>query len=93
MFGFISSAVLCICLLQGLGNNAHKQVSVLRAQIAADAAALAAVSHGEEAARYFAETNGGDIVSMRRFGNGDEYVEVVVSVDGMRAIAIATDSW
>lgn len=93
MFGFLSSAVLCICLLQGLGNNAQKQVSVLRAQIAADAAALAAVSHGDEAAYYFAETNGGDIVSMRRFGNADEYVEVVVSIDGMKAIAVATDSW
>jgi len=93
VFGFLSSAVLCICLLQGLGNNAHKQVSVLRAQIAADAAALAAVSHGDEAAYYFAETNGGDIMSMRRFGIADEYVEVVVSIDGMKAIAVATDSW
>lgn len=93
MFGFLSSAVLCICLLQGLGNNAHKQVSVLRAQIAADAAALAAVSHGDEAARHFAETNGGNIVSLRRFGDDNEYVEVIVSVEGMRAIATATDSW
>ena len=93
MFGFLSSAVLCVCLLQGLGNNAHKQVSVLRAQIAADAAALAAVSHGDEAANYFAQTNGADIVSLRRFGDDNEYVEVIVSVDGMRAIATATDSW
>jgi nitrous oxide reductase accessory protein NosL len=93
VFGFLSSAVLCICLLQGLGSNAHKQASVLRAQIAADAAALAAVSHGDEAARYFADTNGGDIVSMRRFGIDDEYVKVIVSVGGMRAIAVATDNW
>ena len=93
MFGFLSCAVLCICLLQGLGNNAHKQVSLLRAQIAADAAALAAISHSDEAAHYFAETNGGDIVSLRRFGNDNEYVEVIVTVDGMRAIATATDSW
>jgi hypothetical protein len=93
VFGFLSTAVLCICLLVGLGENAHKQVSVLRAQIAADAAALAAVSYGDEAARYFADSNGGDIISLRRFGNDNEYVEVIVIVDGMKAIATATDRW
>ena len=92
MFGFLSTSVLCICLLQGLGTNAHKQVSVLRAQIAADAAALAAITHGDEAARYFADTNGADLVSLRWFGNDNEFVEIVVRVDGMRATAIATDS-
>ena len=93
MFGFLSTGVLCICLLQGLGTNAHKQVSLLRAQIAADATALAAVSHGDDAARYYARENGGDIVTLRRFGTDDEFVEVVVNVGGMRAIATATDSW
>lgn len=93
MFGFLSTAILCICLLQGLGNNAHKQVSVLRAQIAADAAALAAASNSDDAAQAFAARNGADVVSVRRFGNDNEFVEVVVEVNGMRAVAVATDSW
>ena len=93
MFGFLSTAILCICFLQGLGNNAHKQVSVLRAQIAADAAALAAATNGDGAAHAFAERNGANIVSLRRFGNDNEYVEVAVVVNGMRALAVATDSW
>lgn len=93
MFGFLSSSVLCICLLQGLGVNAHKQVAVTRAQIAADAAALAAATNGDEAAEKFANDNGAELRSVRRFGDYDEFVEVIVSVDGMRATAIATDDW
>ena len=93
MFGFISTTALCICLLQGLAVNAHKQVSLQRAQIAADAAALAAATNGDNAAAYFAEHNGADLVSLRRFGVDDEFVEIIANVNGMRAIAIATDSW
>ena len=93
MFGFLSTSVLCICLLQGLGVNAHKQVSLVRAQIAADAAALAAATNGDEAATKFAVDNGAKLVSVRRFGDYDEFVEVTVSVNGMKAIAIATDDW
>ncbi|MBU6227740.1 MAG: hypothetical protein KGQ43_09155 [Acidobacteria bacterium] len=93
MFGFLSTAVLCICLLVGLGENAHKQVSLLRAQIAADAAALAAASNNDADAEVFTELNGGELVSVRRFGDDDEFVEVTVVVDGVRAVAVATDSW
>ena len=93
MFGFLSTAVLCICLLVGLGENAHKQVSLLRAQIAADAAALAAASNNDADAEVFTELNGGELVSVRRFGDDNEFVEVTVVVDGMRAVAVATDSW
>jgi len=93
VFGFLSTSVLCICLLQGFGNNAHKQVSVLRAQVAADAAALAAASNSDDSARAFAERNGANLVSVRRFGDDNEFVEVVVEVNGMRALAVATDSW
>jgi hypothetical protein len=32
-------------------------------------------------------------VSLRRFGVDDEFVEIIANVNGMRAIAIATDSW
>lgn len=93
MFGFVSTATLCICLLQGLAINANKQVSLQRAQIAADAAALAAASNGDDAASFFAERNGADLVSVRRFGTDSEFVEIVVKVNGMRARAVATGSW
>lgn len=93
MFGFLTTATLCVCLLQGFGTNAYKQVSVLRAQVAADAAALAAASNSDAAAQAFAERNGANLVSVRRFGDDNEFVEVVVSVDGMRGLAVATDSW
>jgi len=93
VFGFLSTAVLCICLLVGLGENAHKQVSLLRAQIAADAAALAAASNNDADAEVFTERNGGKLVSVRRFGDDNEFVEVTVVVDGQRAVAVATDSW
>ena len=93
MFGFLSTAVLCICLLVGLGENAHKQVSLLRAQIAADAAALAAASNNDAVAEVFTELNGGELVSIRRFGDDNEFVEATVVVDGTRAVAVATDSW
>ncbi|MEY3641660.1 MAG: hypothetical protein RLZZ199_1465 [Actinomycetota bacterium] len=93
MFGFLSTAVLCICLLVGLGENAHKQVSLLRAQIAADAAALAAASNNDADAEVFTELNGGELVSIRRFGDDNEFVEATVVVDGTRAVAVATDSW
>lgn len=93
VFGFLSTAVLCICLLVGLGENAHKQVSLLRAQIAADAAALAAASNNDADAEVFTERNGGELVSVRRFGDDNEFVEVTVVVDGTRAVAVATDSW
>jgi hypothetical protein len=93
VFGFLSTAVLCICLLVGLGENAHKQVSLLRAQIAADAAALAAASNNDADAEVFTELNGGELVSIRRFGDDNEFVEATVVVDGTRAVAVATDSW
>jgi len=93
VFGFLSTSVLCICLLLGFGNNAYKQVAVLRAQVAADAAALAAASISDAAAQAFAERNGADLVSVRHFGDDNEFVEVVVEVNGMRALAVATDSW
>ena len=63
------------------------------AQIAADAAALAAASNNDSVAEVFTELNGGELVSVRRFGDDDEFVEVTVVVDGMRAVAVATDSW
>ena len=90
MFAFLSTSVLCICLLLGLGNNARKQTSVLRAQIAADAAALAAVNGGEAAARALADRNDAEILNIQWVGTNADVVEVTVEVDGMRAQASAT---
>ena len=90
MFAFLPTSLLCICLLLGLGNNAHKQTAVLRAQIAADAAALAAVNGGEAAARALAEQNKADFLIIRWVGTNADIVEVTVEVDGMRAQAFAT---
>ena len=90
MFAFISTSLLCICLLQGLGTNAHKQTALLRAQIAADAAALAAVNGGEAAARNLADRNGATILTIRWVGTTADVVEVTVEVDGIPAHAFAT---
>ena len=90
MFAFLSTSVLCICLLLGLGNNAHKQTSVLRAQIAADAAALAAINGGEEAARQLASRNDAEVLNIQWVGADADIVEVTVEVDGMSAQAFAT---
>ena len=89
MFAFLSTSVLCICLLLGLGTNAQKQTAVLRAQIAADAAALAAVHGGEEAARQLADRNDAEILNIRWVGTNADIVEVTVEVDGMSAQAFA----
>jgi hypothetical protein len=90
VLAFLPTSLLCICLLLGLGNNAHKQTSVLRAQIAADAAALAAVNGGQAAARALAEQNGAEILNIKWLGSNADIVEVTVEVDGMRAQASAT---
>jgi hypothetical protein len=57
-----------------------------RARTAADAAALAAVRDSDAIARSVAEHNGATLVGVTR--SGDE-VEVVVELDGMRAVARA----
>jgi hypothetical protein len=90
VFAFLPTSLLCICLLLGLGNNAHKQTSVLRAQIAADAAALAAINGGEAEARALAEQNNAQILTIRWVGTDADIVEVTVEVDGMSAQAFAT---
>lgn len=59
-----------------------------RAQIAADAAALAATTGGRSAAAHLASGNGAVLVSYSEV-NGS--VTVVVEIDGQRATARATD--
>jgi secretion/DNA translocation related TadE-like protein len=59
-----------------------------RAQVAADAAALAGTIAGEPAAQRLATANGAQLVS---YGEVGEAVTVVVEVHGERATARATD--
>ncbi|MFZ8997066.1 MAG: hypothetical protein ACO225_10190 [Ilumatobacteraceae bacterium] len=67
-----------------------------RARLAADAAALAGVSAGREAAAALARDNGGRLVDWKVDAREvgvvvGVVVEVVVEVDGTRATARATD--
>ena len=62
-----------------------------RAQIAADAAALAGVTGGRSASSDLAGANAGRLVGWRRLPDAVT-IEVVVEVDGVRATARATDA-
>ena len=59
-----------------------------RAQIAADAAALAATSGGRPAAARLAARNGAVLTSYSEAGGA---VTVIVQIDGQEAVARATD--
>jgi hypothetical protein len=63
-----------------------------QARLAADAAALAGVSAGRDAAAALARDNGGRLVGWKVQASGVGFVVVVeVEVDGTRATARATD--
>jgi Flp pilus assembly protein TadG len=85
------AAVLTIIVLAtaGLARLGGAMVDDSRAQAAADAAALAAVEGGADAAARLAERNGAQLVSVDRVG--DEVV-VVVDVAGTRSTARASSS-
>lgn len=72
--GVVVVALACAVLLVRLGVAADQRA---RAQAAADAAALAAAGHGEEAARSVAAANGAEIVELTMAG-GHAVVEVRV---------------
>jgi hypothetical protein len=71
-----------------IGAFSQRLVDRGRAQTAADAAALAALSGGRAAAAELAGRNGADLVGFDQVG---DLVTVVVEVDGERARAKATD--
>ena len=89
MFGTIASVPIAILILQALSMNAGKQVDHLRARIAADAAALAAIHEGEDAARTLAEVNGAELVKLEWLGDNQTAVEVRVRYDDHESTANA----
>lgn len=74
-------------MLAGVATLAVRAVDAARAQAAADAVALAAVTSGWFAAEHVAVANGADLVSLRSVG--DEVV-VVVELHGVRGVARAS---
>jgi Flp pilus assembly protein TadG len=83
------AAVLAVTVLAtaGLARLGGVMVDGSRAQAAADAAALAAVEGGVDAAARLADRNGARLVSVGRVGDD---VVVVVEVDGATATARAS---
>lgn len=79
------SAAALVALVSVLDDLVDRQ----RARAAADAAALAGVVEGRDAAAALAAANGGVLVEWSAVG--DE-VTVLVEVDGQRAAARATDA-
>ncbi len=69
--------------------NASGQVDHLRAQIAADAAALVAIHEGEDAARALANTNGAELLELEWLNEFHTHVEVRVRVDNRESVSTA----
>jgi outer membrane lipoprotein SlyB len=84
----LAVVVVAALALVAVGQFAGRIVDRGRAQLAADAAALAGTTGGQRAARRLAAANGGHLVSYDQ--RGDEVV-VVVEVRGQHATARATD--
>ncbi len=89
MLGALTSIPIGILVLQALSLNAAGQVSHLRAQIAADAAALVALHEGEDAARSLADANGAELVELEWLNDFHSHVEVRVRVDNREGTATA----
>jgi hypothetical protein len=84
----VTAAAIAMVATVALGRLGGDAVSASRARAAADAAALAAVSGGEQAARELVARNGATLVSWVR--TGDEVI-VTVRVGDALASARATD--
>lgn len=82
----LAVASLVVVLMVAVGRFGATITTIEQAQVAADAAALAAVEGGPSAAARLASANGARLVSVRRVGVG---VVVVVEIDGRRASARA----
>ena len=83
----LAAVALLAVLMMGVARFGARVLAIEQAQVAADAAALAGVVDGAEAASSLAVRNGGALVSFRMEGAD---VIVVVVVDGARATARAT---
>lgn len=84
----LAVVVMAALSVIGVGLFATRIVDRGRAQIAADAAVLAATTGGRQAASRLAASNGAVLLSYAEDG---DVVTVVVAVDGERATARATD--
>jgi hypothetical protein len=89
VFGALTSIPIGILVLQALSMNASGQVDHLRAQIAADAAALVAIHEGEDAARELANANGAELLELEWLNEFHTQVEVRVRVDNRESISTA----
>ena len=89
MFGTIASVPIAILILQALSMNAAGQVDRLRSQIAADAAALAAVHEGEDAARTLAHANGAELIAIEWLNDLGTAVTVRIRFDNYESTATA----
>ena len=85
LVGLALTTAVMLALVPRLGELVDRQ----RAQAAADAAALAGVVDGRAGAAALAAANGGVLVG---WSQGDAEVTVEVEVDGVRAVARATDA-
>jgi hypothetical protein len=90
VFGLLSCGSLAILIMHALSLNAAGQIAQLRAQIAADAAALVAVHEGEEAARTLAVVNGAELAEFTWVGERGDVAQVRVRVNSYERIALAT---
>ena len=80
--------VMAALAVVAVGQFGQRLVARGRAQIAADAAALAATTGGRPAAAHLASDNGAVLVS---YSEAAGAVTVMVEIDGQRATAQATD--
>ena len=84
----LAVVAIAVVMVIAAGEMGHRIVARSRVRAAADAAALAGVGGGPDAAARLAQANGATLVSFRREGND---VTVVVSLAGQQAVATATD--
>jgi hypothetical protein len=90
MVGSLAIVPISILVVQALSLNAMGQLDHLRAQIAADAAALVAIHEGEDAARALADANGAELIQIDWLNDIHTQVEVRVRVDNRESTATAT---
>ena len=82
----VAVATIVVVLMVAVARFGATVTTIEQVQVAADAAALAAVDGGVAAAARLATANGAELVSVRRVGDG---VIVIVELDGRRASARA----
>ena len=86
----IIGATLFVLMMTALSSMGSRVVDRVKAQTAADAAALASLDGGRQRADEIAHKNGAVVVSWRR-GPGPDEVTVAVRVGESTATARATD--